>query len=177
MENLKDVKSVMEQAGEDLFSFAVDREDVKTLLEYLPKEADIMRSKVEYELAILRIISVGWCISYFLEDSPNKNRLGELYWKAVHAFSQSISSTAGLMIGQEIDYFQVLRDRLDTYIEAMRRKPDAAAPAVVIGPEFAHACGNVNDVYTVMTGTRMFMATMGGVKEYLEMIQWIEVST
>jgi hypothetical protein len=177
MENSKNDETRIGQAGEDLFNFAVDRADVKTLLEYLPKEADVMRSKVEYELVILRIITVGWSISYFLESSPHKNCLAELYWKAVHGFSQTISSTAGLMIGRDIDYFQVLRDRLDTYIEAMCRKPDAAAPAVVIGPEFARACGNVDDVNTVMTGTRMFIATVSGVKEYLEAIKWIEVST
>jgi len=177
MENLRNEESGIEQAGEDLFNFAVDREDVKKLLEYLPKEADIMRSRVEYELMILRIIIVGWSISYFLENSHHKNRLAELYWKTVHAFSQSISSTAGLMIGRDIDYFQMLRDRLDAYIEAMRRKPDPPEPAVVIGPEFARVCGNVNDVYTVMAGTRMFIATLGGVKEYLEVIKWIKVST
>ena len=75
MRNQKNVESALEQAGEDLFNFAVDRADVKTLLEYLPKETDIMRSKVEYELVILRIVSIGWSISYFLEDSPHKNRL------------------------------------------------------------------------------------------------------
>jgi hypothetical protein len=154
VKNKNNMESVIEQAGEDLFSFAVDREDVKTLLEYLPKEADVVRSKVEYELVILRIISVGWCISYFLQNFPHKSRLAELYWKAVLEFSQSISSTAGLMIGQDIDYFQVLRDRLDTYVEAMCRKPEATAPAVVIGPEFARACGNENDNLPGHAGTR-----------------------
>jgi hypothetical protein len=177
MRNQKNAEWVIEQVGEDLFNFAVDRADVKTLLEYLPKETDVMRSKVEYELVILRIVSVGWSISYFLENSPHKNRLAELYWKAVHAFSQSISSTTGLMTGRDIDYFQVLRDRLDTYVEAMRRKPGAPAPSVVMGPEFARACGNVNDVHTVMTGTRMFIATVKGVKEYFEMIKWINAAT
>jgi hypothetical protein len=176
MLNLKKQERVVEQAGQDLFDFAVDREDVKTLLDYLPREADIIRSKVEYELMILRIISVGWCISYFLDKSPHKNRLAELYWKAIHEFSQSISSTAGLLIGKDIDYFQVLRDRLDTYVEAMHQKPDATAPGVVMGPEFARACGNSNDVHTIITGTRMFLATMGGVKQYLEQIEWIEAS-
>ena len=161
----------MEQAGKDLFHFAVDREDVKTLLAALPKAVEIERGKVEYELGILRIISVGWSIAYFLEHSPHKNRLAEGYWRAVQEFSQSISSAAGLMIGKEIDYFQVLKARLDMYVEAMRQKPKAPEPAVVIGPVFARACGNEDDVYAVLTGSKMFITTVASVKEYLEAIR------
>jgi len=58
------------------------------------------------------------------------------------------------MIGKDIDYFQILKDRLNAYVEAMRQKPDALAPAGVIGPEFARVCGNVNNVYAVLTGQR-----------------------
>ena len=163
-------KSTVEQAGEDLFNFAVDREDVKTLLAALPKEAETERGKVEYELGILRIISVGWSIAYFLEHSPHKNQLAEIYWKAVHEFSQSISSAAGLMVGKDIDYFEILKARLDMYVEVMRQKPNAPEPAGVIGPVFARVCGNEEDVYAVLTGTKMFVATVGSVKEYLEAI-------
>jgi hypothetical protein len=164
-------KSLLEHAGEELFAFAVDREDVKTLLAMLPEEAGVERGRVEYELGILRIISVGWSISYFLDLSPQKNRLLEIYWNAVQEFSTNLSRTAGLMVGKDIDYFQILKDRLNRYVEAMRREPRAAEPAVVIGPEFAGACGNVNDVYTVMTGTKMFIATVGSVREYLQAIK------
>ena len=43
----------------------------------------------------------------------------------IYEFSQSISATTGLMIGHDIDYFQVLTKRLDTYVAAMAKKPDA----------------------------------------------------
>ena len=163
-------KIEIEKAGEDLFNFAVDREDTKTLMANLPEEVDIKRNAVEYELQILKIISVGWSITFYLENSPFKNQLAELYWTAVHEFSKSLSTTAELMIGQDIDYFQILKDRLDIYVEALVSKPDAPEPAVVIGPEFARTCGNMYDVYTVMTGSRMFVATIGSVKKYLERI-------
>jgi len=39
-------KSAVEQAGEDLFNFAVDREDVKTLLAALPDESDLERVRL-----------------------------------------------------------------------------------------------------------------------------------
>jgi hypothetical protein len=170
MARAKITESRIEQAGEDLFNYAVDREDLKSLLAYLPDEAQVEREKVEYELGILRIISVGWSISYYLENSPYKKRLAELYWAAIQEFSRSLSSNAALMIGQHIDYFEILKERLNCYVDAMREKPEASAPAVVIGPEFARVCGDVDDVYTVMTGTRMFIAALGGVKEYLEAI-------
>ena len=171
METLEKEKSGIEKVGEDLFNFAVDREDVKTFMAILPKDADIKRSTVEYELQILKIISVGWSLSYYLESSPQKSQLAELYWKAIQEFSQNISATTGLMIGQDIDYFQILKDRLDIYVDAMDQKPDAPEPAVVIGPEFARTCGNVDDVYTVIAGSRMFITVIRNVKQYLEAIK------
>ena len=53
------VSSNIEQAGEDLFNFAIDREDIKRFMEHLAEEADIKRATVEYELQILKMISVG----------------------------------------------------------------------------------------------------------------------
>jgi len=171
MEHIEDKKTGVEKAGEDLFNFAVNREDVKTLMTHLPEAPDIKRGKIEYELQILKIISIGWSISYYLENCARKNQLLELYWKAVHEFTQSISTTTGMMIGNNIDYFQILKERLDMYLAAMTQKPGAPEPAVVIGPEFARTCGNMDDVFTVMTGSRMFIATIASVKEYLETIK------
>jgi len=164
-------KSDIEKARDDLFNFAVDREDLKILMGHLPETADINRATVEYELQILKIISVGWGISYYLENSPQKNQLTEHYWAGVYEFSKSLSEATELMTGHEIDYFKTLKDRLDTYLDALNEKPEAPEAVVVIGPEFARACGNVDDVFTVMTGSRMFTLTIGGVKEYLEAVK------
>jgi hypothetical protein len=168
MEKSVEKKTGLGQAGEDLFNFAADRKDLKTYMSGLPEEADIKRETVEYELQILKFISTGWGITYFLENSPHKDRLSEIYWKAVYSYSMSISETTSLMIGQEIDYFQILRDRLEMYIAAMQRKPEVPEPAVIMGPEFARTCGNEADIFTVLTGSRMFKTTIGSVKEYLE---------
>lgn len=170
MENLSEQKSGIEKAAEDLFNFAVERDDVKALMTHLDESADIQRSSVEYELQILKIISVGWAVPYYLGNSPQKDLIGACYWQAIQNFSQSLSETFGLLAGQSIDYFQVLRERLDTYVSALQQKLDAPEPAVVIGPEFANACGNRDDVFTVMTGSRMFISTIRSVKQYLENI-------
>jgi hypothetical protein len=57
------------------------------------------------------------------------------------------------------------------YVAALADKPGTKEPAAVIGPEFARLCGNVDDVYTVMTGSRMFIVTVGRVREYLDSLE------
>ncbi len=171
MDKLEDRKTDIEKVAEDLFNHAIDREDVKWLMAHLAPEADIKRNTVAYELQILKIISVGWSLSYYLEHSPHKTAISELFWKAIYEFSQSLSETTGLMIGQDIDYFQILKERLDMYVAAMDKQPDAQEPALVVGPEFARTCGNVDDIFTFMTGSKMFIATITRVKDYLEAVR------
>jgi hypothetical protein len=160
----------IEKIRDDLFDFAVDREDVKWLMERLPEEASVRPGTVEYELQILKIISVGWSISYYLENNPLKKAVLELFWTAIYEFSRRLSETTGLMIGQGIDYFQILKDRLDMYVNALAQNPDIPEPSAVIGPEFARSCGNIDDIFAFMTGSKMFISTTGRVRKYLEAI-------
>ncbi len=171
MKSEETLESGINQAAEDLITFAVDRDDVKTLLTALPENADSDPGKVEYELAILRIITAGWSISYFLAHSALRHQLAELYWEAIREFSQNISVSAGLLAGKDIDYFQVLKDRLSGYVKAMEQKHDAREPAAVIGPEFARLCGNGDDTHLILAGTRMFIAVMASVKAYLNALK------
>lgn len=168
MKQSEDEKSAIDTAAADLFNYAVDRQDTKILMARLPKEGDAQRNTVEYELQILKIITVGWSIAYHVEKTSARNCLAERYWTAVQGLSGSVSSEAGLMAGRQIDYFQVLKDRLNMYVEAMNRNPHANEPAAVIGPEFARVCADMDDVYTIMTGSRMFAAVVAGVRQYLD---------
>jgi len=171
LNNSEKKKSELEKTGEELLDFAVDRDDVKWLMDRFPAEADIKRVTVEYELQILKIIGVGWSLSYYLGNSSQKTELLEKYWAAINEFSKGISTTTEYMIGQNIDYFQILKDRLGTYVAALSKNPDAPEPALVIGPEFARICGNVDDIFTFMTGSKMFISTINKVKAYLEAIR------
>ena len=159
--------SSRESAAEALVDYAIDREDVKWLMDQLHSEAAVNRHTVEYELQILKIISVGWSIAYHLENDPAKEPLLEDFWKAVQAYAQSLSQTTELMIGQDIDYFQTLRERLDMYLAAMAASDEKNEPAKVIGPAFAQACGNADDIFTHLTGVKMFMSVVGRVKTFL----------
>ena len=160
----------IETAGQELFDYAIDREDVKWLLANLPEAADISRATVEYELQILKIISVGWSITYYLEDYPEKDPLQEWFWKAIFEFARGLTQTTELMIGQDIDYFQTLRDRLDMYVDTLSKNPDTEEPAGVVGPAFAYTCGNAEDIFTTMTGAKMFVTTITRVRAYLDAI-------
>ena len=163
----------IEQSASDLFNFAIDREDVKWLLARLPQSDKIKPGTVEYELQILKLISVGWGIPFYLENNPLKTPVLELFWKAVHEFSKGISETTALMIGKDIDYFQVLKDRLDMYVAAMGQKTDAKEPTAVIGAAFARICGDPDDILIYMTGAKMFFVTTNRVKTYLESLKMI----
>ena len=169
-EETEEKKSDIEQAAEDLFDYAIDREDMHWLLSHLPPEAEVDRVRVEYELPMLKIVTVGWCISYYLAESPRKEPLGAAYWQAVYSFSRNLSETTGLMIGQDIDYFQTLRERLDGYVAAMAGNGDALEPAQVIGPVFAANCGSADDLFIFMTGSKMFLSVNDRVRQYLEAV-------
>ncbi len=170
MENEDQHPSRPEPPAEVLFDYAVDREDVKWLMGQLHAEADVNRHTVEYELQILKIISVGWSIAYHLENAPAKQPLLEAFWSAVQQYAQSLSQTTELMIGQDIDYFQTLRERLDAYLAAMDQSGEKNDPAAVIGPAFAANCGNADDLFTRMTGAKMFISVVSRVKTYLDQV-------
>ena len=57
------------------------------------------------------------------------------------------------------------------YVAALAEKPEMAEPAAVIGPAFPKLCGDIEDVYTVMAGSKMFIIIVVQVKEYLEFVE------
>lgn len=157
-----------EAAAEVLFDYAVDRQDVKWLMGQLHENAAVNRHTVEYELQILKIISVGWSIAYHLENATTKPPLLNAFWTAVQQYAQSLSQTTELMVGQDIDYFQILRERMDNYLTTMAQSDEKNDPAAVIGPAFASNCGNADDLFAHMTGAKMFMSVVRRVKTYLD---------
>jgi len=161
-------KSPLQQAGEDLFNYAIDREDIKWLMNTLAVGDDVNRTTVDYELHNLKIISVGWSISYFMATGPAKEPLQQIFWRSIQEFAKTLSETTGLMIGQDIDFFQVLKDRLDTYVKALEAQQRAPEPAAVIGPRFAQSCGHPEDLRLQMAGARLFLSVIDRVRQYLD---------
>jgi hypothetical protein len=157
-----------ETSAENLLDFAIDRQDLKIILDSLPQNATINRGKVEYEIQILKILTVGWALSYFLEVRAVKRRLTESYWMKVQAFAQSLSLASSASLNREFDYFTILKERLDAYVGAMDRHAEKKDPAVVIGPMFARMCQDGDNPFVVLAGSKMFHHTLSSVREYLE---------
>jgi hypothetical protein len=172
MNDTSEKKTPIEQGVEDLFNYAIERDDIKWLMAQLPQEAEVKPNSVEYELQLLKIVAVGWGISYYLEGTPErKTSMLELFWRGINDYSKQLSETTGLLIGQGIDYFEILKERLDQYVQAMAAEPDATDPAVMIGPAFAKNCGNKDDIFSSMTGTKLFANTITRVRQYLEAVK------
>ncbi|MCD4718783.1 MAG: hypothetical protein K8S13_02850 [Desulfobacula sp.] len=168
----KDPLSV-QQLAQDLAAFAIDRTDLKKFLAAIPENSDLNLTIIEYELQILKILSVGWAISFFMPATDkNKGPLTQLFWEVIKELSQNISTLTQTTIGQSIDYFEILKQRLNTYLKVMQNNPDEAQnPANIMGPAFANACKCEDDAIAILTGTKMFTLTLGAVKEYLNTVK------
>lgn len=154
--------------GEDLFQYAIDRVEMNIILDALPLEAPDQRATLEHEIQLLRIVSVGWAIAYFLVESPWKTPLGSLFWENVRSFSSTLSTSASLTVGTDIDYFDILKQRLDHYVAALDAAGSIPEPATAIGPAFAGVCGDKNDACAILAGSKMFFITLQAVREYLD---------
>jgi hypothetical protein len=158
------------EMAENLAHYALDRERVLFALSRVPKTDSIDPVRVEYEIHILQILSVGWSISYYMEAHSDKTALVENFWNLLFEFSQNISSVTSLSIGKEINYFQVLKERMDTYLMALSGLSGPTDPASVIGPAFAQICETRGNVHVIMAGTRIFSLAVEGVKAYLDSV-------
>ncbi len=163
-------QSAVEKIGQNLFDFATNREDVKWLMAHLAPEAKLRRETVEYELQILKIISVGWSISYYLADHKLNSSLSQWYWAAIQEFANNLSSTTELMIGKDINYFDVLKNRLDMYVNAMAQTPSGSDATQVIGSKFTEACGDADNIFAFMTGSKLFINVTGQIRAYIDAI-------
>ena len=158
------------EIGESLANFSLDRESVLFALSRLPDEPSINKVAIEYEIQLLKILSVGWAISYFMEDHLEKTPLIKKFWDVLFEFSKNLSSVTSLTIGKEVDYFRTLKERIDIYLQALAEVPQAKDPTSVIGPTFARLCGNSDDIHVIMAGNRIFHLSLEGVKHFLESV-------
>ena len=163
----------VEQLAQNLTTFAIDRTDLKQLLTAIPENSGLNLTTIEYELQILKILSVGWAVSFYMASTDkNKAVLTQAFWESIREISQNISTLTETTTGQNIDYFEILKQRLETYLDTMKVKPDEAQnPASIMGPAFARICSSENNAIAILTGTKMFTLTLGAVKEYLNAVE------
>lgn len=173
MEQEKIAYLSIEQTAGDLCTFAIDRTDVMDLLSAIPSNSNLNKTTIEYELQLLKILSVGWALSFFIDQTDrNKGPLTQHFWEKIREISNNISTLTQSTTGKPIDYFEILKTRLNTYLEAFQKNPDHSQnPASVIGPVFALACNSPDNAAAILTGTKMFALTLGAVKEYLNAVK------
>jgi hypothetical protein len=157
----------IERTSEQLFQFAIDRGDMNVILNAIPLAVTEKRVALEYEIQMLRIISVGWAIAFFLADDGLGTRVGQHFWEHVRVFSANLSTSASMTVGSDIDYFEVLKQRLDAYVAELDAAGKIPEPAMAIGPAFAENCGDKDDACAILVGAKMFAHTVNAVREYL----------
>jgi hypothetical protein len=162
-----------EQLARNLATFAIDRTDLKALLSAIPEESSVNKTTIEYELQLLKILSTGWAISFFMPASDkNKGPVSEMFWESIREISNNISNLTQTTTGQPIDYFEIIKERLNIYLGVMQGSTqETDNPAAVIGPAFAEQCNSPGDAVAILTGTKMFTLTLGAVKEYLNAVR------
>ncbi|HKK89815.1 MAG TPA: hypothetical protein VJ936_00295, partial [Desulfobacteraceae bacterium] len=95
-----------------------------------------------------------------------------IFWEYIREISKNISNITETTTGESVDYFSILKERLDDYVKIMQENPNGASePSVVMGPAFAEACNSPGNAIAVLTGTKMFTLTLGGVNEYLNAVE------
>lgn len=163
----------IEKFGENLSVFAINRDDLKELIGLIPKNCDINLTTIEYELQLLKIISVGWAISFYMpQTDSNKKILSQIYWTHIREISKNISNLTSVTSGKQIDYFEILKMRLDKYVSVLQNNSDIKTDiSSVIGSVFAQMCNVENDAIAILTGTKMFTLTIGAVKEYINAVK------
>ena len=156
--------------GETLACYATDSADLIVILDNVHPEAQINRVSLEYEMKMLKIISVGWGLTFFGAENPEKEALATAYWSAINIFSRDLSVTASAAVNKKIDYFNILKERTNFYVSALSRNSKVADPVTVIGPKFAECCGDRGNVHIVMAGNRVFSYTLKAVRDYMESV-------
>lgn len=168
MATSKKEPETFETICKNLAEYAVNRDEIKELVLSLPTDQGINTVTVEYELQILKIISVGWALNVNMGSHPKKMAVSERFWGLIREFSKEISNVTGLMIGHDIDYFQILKDRLDVYVKSLDSCVKDSDPASAIGPAFAEICKASDNPFTTITGARIFNYSVRATKEYLD---------
>ncbi len=152
----------------NLAEFAVDRDEIKELIGTLPLDQGINTVTLEYELQLLKVVTIGWSISVYMVSNPKKQLFEIKFWELIREFSKDISNVTSMMIGHDIDYFDLVKQRFDYYLKSFEGAVTEADPASAIGPAFAEICNDNDNPFVVITGARLFNHSVRATKEYFE---------
>ncbi|MGD8366587.1 MAG: hypothetical protein PVG78_03010 [Desulfobacterales bacterium] len=155
------------QLSHRLLNIAVNQRETKADISGVQSKAAVNWVAVEYEMQMMRIVAVGWAISYFSSEAAAPENLSETFWEGVGVYCAAVSSMTAPVLGSGSDYFGTVRQRLDHYVQVMAHFPDVADPARVIGPTFAKLCGCGENADVISLGRRVFSRCLARVQEQL----------
>lgn len=164
-------ETTVQEAADVLCEFSFDKTDIKPLWENYPSIEEKERVAFEYELQLLKIISVGWGLSYITGKSAFKENLADLFWKRIKDTASSLSQIAASTMGKEVDYFQAITERFEFYINVISGASETQTPGSVISQAFAAICKKEDDPYTVIAAKRVFNMSLTGVTAYMESVE------
>ena len=170
MKEPSDTKSLskLNAAAQALFDFAIDRDDIKWCLGQLPQEESLPYHRIDYELQLLKIVTTGWSIAVHLADDPHKEPLTQAFWTRIMMFSKELSQTTELMTGCDVNYFELLRERLDDYVAVIAKQQKGDEPARFIGARFAQLCDRPDDLALALAGSRIFHTIVMRVEKFIK---------
>ncbi|MDY0161780.1 hypothetical protein [Desulfobotulus sp.] len=153
--------------SEALVAYATRSNDILPLVEGLPESSHIPRPAMEYEMRMLKILSVGWGLAFLLSEHPEKTSLSEGFWQKIALLSKEIDALCKDS-GTEIDYFAALRRRLDMYVSALTEAQNPEDPGREVGLCYAKLCGDAKDAYAGVAGKRVFTGVLTSIQAYLQ---------
>lgn len=150
---------------EKLLHYALGSDELFPLIEALPETSSITQNKLEYELRLLKILSVGWGLSYYLDEGENKEATITTFWQEIYLFSKEIDQTSRTA-GIEIVYFSILEERFNAYRARLETGP-AKDVIRLMGLACASFCGDENDSYVYVVGKKVFRDALSNLQEFL----------
>ncbi|MCF8051646.1 MAG: hypothetical protein K9L59_10450 [Desulfobacterales bacterium] len=155
------------EAANRLLNISVNQNETRADIAALPPEEACSLIAVEYELQLLRIVATGWTISYTVEEERLRKTLSEAFWEGIRIYCSAVSAMTGPVLGKDCDYFSMIRQRVDQYVQAMSHFADAGDPARVIGPTFAALCGCGQSAAVISLGRRVFTRCLARAQRFL----------
>ena len=155
------------EAANRLLNISVNQNETRADIAALPPAEACSLIAVEYELQLLRIVATGWTISYTVEEERLRKILSEAFWEGIRTYCSAVSAMTGPVLGKDCDYFSMIRQRVDQYVQAMSHFADAGDPSRVIGPTFAAVCGCGQSAVVISLGRRVFTRCLARVQRFL----------
>lgn len=156
---------ILENMIGTLVRHSLTADELFPLIQGLPETSAIPQSRLEYELRILKILSMGWGLSYYLDEGEVKEKIVTGFWKEIFLFSGELDQVAGAT-GLNLSYFSLLQERFTAYLARVEALP-LKDIIKIMGLACADFCGDENDSYIFVVAKKVFADTLTTLQTYL----------